>query len=600
MPRSIFLVHASLCWAVALLLPVSAAAQWVMQGQDETPPPADMEAVLAQFAQPDAPGAAIAVVKAGAVVYTGAFGQANLAYDQPITPTTVFDAASVSKQFTAFAIALLADQGRLSLDDDLRQHLPEVPDLGATITIRHLLHHMSGLRDELGQLRLAGYRLGDAITQDDVLRLVSRMEELDQTPGTRHVYSNTNYTLLASIVERVTGTAFADWTEANIFEPLGMAQTQFVDRPTTIVPQQAVAYQQDESGAITEASSLGYSVGAGNLHTTVLDLAQWAGNLQTGRVGGRRVQEMMRTVGVQNDGEATTYAFGLVHGDDAGRPTLGHGGGAPGIQSLLRLYPEEDMAVLILSNAGGSLLDLGALTGHVVRLHVPAREQVLPASSGAPRMIMITEDDLNAEVEAPFDADPATFDAYVGTYQLLEGEGLLGRPMLITKEGDQLRLAFGEPPGMLLIPIAAHRFKLIPLNNEVTFQLDDGGAATGLIFHFTEASFGAEDGPEDFPGVKLDDRTPTAAEWAAYAGTYYSRELDTWYRLSVADGGLVISHARHGRIPLQRLARNEFLADTKIFTTVQFQRDAQGAVTSLYLRGYSWSSGATFERLPLP
>lgn len=196
----------------------------------------------------ESPGVAIAVQQKGKIIYSEGFGYANLEYDVKNTPTTVFHIASVSKQFTAFAIAMLADQGKLSLDDDIRKYLPEMPDFGYVITINHLVHHTSGLRDQWNLLMMAGWRLDDVITQKQIMRVISRQKELNFKPGDEMVYCNTGFTLMAEIVSRVTGESFADWTKKNIFDPLGMKNTLFYDDHEKIVKNRAYSYYASPAG----------------------------------------------------------------------------------------------------------------------------------------------------------------------------------------------------------------------------------------------------------------------------------------------------------------------------------------------------------------
>lgn len=575
----------------------ASARQWVMN--DAPPPPRDMGELLSRFEQAAAPGAALTVIKDGEALFTGAFGKANLEYDIDITPQTVFGVASVSKQFTAFAIAMLADQGKLSLNDDIRKHLPEVPDLGETVTIRHLIHHTSGLPDELGMLRLAGWRFDDPITNADVMAIVSRLDALDYTPGDRHIYSNTNYTVLAAIIERVTGTSFAAWTQANLFEPLGMHSTRFVDAMEALVPNRAMNYDRDEADTLVRRPDVWFNVGPGGLYSTVEDLAIWAQNLTTGKVGGKAVIEQMRKADSLNDGTSLDYAFGLVHGEDQGLRMISHGGSAPGLQSNLRLYPDQNVAIIALSNSGGGLMRLHDLVQQTADFHLGDEMQQPDMASGGGRMMMITEEQLNAEVTSSYEPNLDRFDAYTGTYEVAEGEGLLSRLLLVTREGNQLRMAFGEPPGMPLVPIAEDRFRMHPLNFEITFHIGEAGETPGLTFHVTEDSFGDEE-PHDLQGIKHQkvDRSPQSL--SAYRGTYYSPVLETYYRVTVEDDHLAITHQRHGTLHLKQLAPNEFLADTHIFTNVSFARDETDRVVSVRLKGFSWSSSAVLHRVELP
>ena len=204
-------------------------------------PPSDrVDKIFERFNRRDSPGCALAVMRDGAVIYKHGYGMADLDHDVAITPSTVFHVASVSKQFTNAATVLLAQEGKLSLDDDVRKYVAELPDFGQRITIRHLIHHTSGLRDQWSLLGLAGWRYSlDLITDDDVLEMMSRQKDLNFPPGEKHVYCNTGYTLLALIVKRVSGRSFREFTSQRIFEPLGMANTHFRDDHAEIVKNQA-------------------------------------------------------------------------------------------------------------------------------------------------------------------------------------------------------------------------------------------------------------------------------------------------------------------------------------------------------------------------
>jgi CubicO group peptidase (beta-lactamase class C family) len=278
------------------------------------PPPRVKEQVDQLFTKWDkveTPGAAIAIIKDGKIIYSRGYGMANLEYDIPNTPATVFHIASVSKQFTAFAIYLLERENKLSLDDDVRRYLPELHDFGKAITIRQLLHHTSGLRDQWNLLALAGWRLEDVITQQDVLGLIWRQKELNFAPGEQMLYSNTGYTLLGLIVERVSGTSLSKFTQERIFQPLGMTHTHFQDDYGSLVKNRAYSYYTQEGGY--KYIALSYStVGPTSLFTTVEDLARWDQNFYDGRVGGEMVLDKMQAKGQLNNGRDINYASGLV------------------------------------------------------------------------------------------------------------------------------------------------------------------------------------------------------------------------------------------------------------------------------------------------
>jgi CubicO group peptidase (beta-lactamase class C family) len=280
------------------VLPIPAETQPVTASEGAWQVPTqDVDRLFAKWNKPDSPGAVIAIIKDGAIIYSRGYGMANLDYGMPNTPSTVFHLASVSKQFTAFAIYLSAQDGKLSLDDDIRKYLPELHDFGKRITIRHLLHHTSGLRDQWNLLALAGWRLEDVIRAEDVLDLIWRQKELNFDPGSAYLYSNTGYTLLGLIVERVSGKPLSEFAQERIFRPLGMAHTHFQNGYGTIVKDRAYSYERTGHGGY-EYVALSYStVGPSSLFSTVGDLALWDQNFYTGQIGGKLLIAEMEAPG---------------------------------------------------------------------------------------------------------------------------------------------------------------------------------------------------------------------------------------------------------------------------------------------------------------
>ena len=262
----------------------------------QTPPapenlPAKVDAVFQKMDSTVSPGCALSVMKDGKIIYERGYGMADLDHNVPITPTTVFHVASMSKQFVAASILMLARQGKLSLDDPARKYIPELPDFGTPITIRELMHHTSGLRDQWDLLGLSGWRYSqDLITNDDVLYVVSHQKELNFPPGTKHLYSNTGYTLLGEIVKRVSGQSLRGFTTTSIFQPLEMKNTHFRDDHAEIVKNIAYGYTPDKDTFKLSVTNFD-TVGATSLMTTVEDLALWDENFYNSRVGGPRADE---------------------------------------------------------------------------------------------------------------------------------------------------------------------------------------------------------------------------------------------------------------------------------------------------------------------
>ena len=311
---------------------------------------AKVDQLFAKWHKPDSPGAALAITRGDEVIYKQGYGMANLEYDIPITPTTIFDIASVSKQFAAFAITTLAHDGKLSLDDDIRVHLPDVPNFGHTITIRHLLHHTSGLRDWVQSLVIAGVTMEDVISFKHILKMVRHQKALNYEPGTAYSYSNTGYNLLAEIVERVTGDSFREWTDANIFKPLAMTNTHFHDDHQMILKNRAYSYQAVENGGFKHAVNNTTALGSSSLYSTVEDLAKWMLNFDDTQIGEQTVIDQMHQRGVLNNGEQISYALGLNIGEYRGLKTVDHSGSWRGFRSYLIRFPDQKFGVVILCN----------------------------------------------------------------------------------------------------------------------------------------------------------------------------------------------------------------------------------------------------------
>lgn len=310
-----------------------------------------VDEIFREWNKPGVPGAAVAVVQGGKVVYEKGYGVANLEYDIAVTPRTVYHVASVSKQFTAMALVLLEQDGRLSLEDDVHKVLPELPDYGHKITIRNLLQHTSGVRDQWQTLSLAGWRMDDVITQKQILRMLFHQKELNFAPGTRHLYSNGGYTLAAEIVARVSGKPFPDFCDERIFRPLGMTRTHFHQDHRRIVRDRAYSYEKTADGY--QASPLNYAnAGATSLFTTAPDLVKWLDNFREPKVGGRAAVARLQEQAVLADGKRIDYALGVSVGSYRGLKTVSHGGGDAGYRSYVVWFPELELGVAVVSGLG--------------------------------------------------------------------------------------------------------------------------------------------------------------------------------------------------------------------------------------------------------
>ncbi len=301
-----------------------------------------------------APGAAVAVRHEGAVVHLAGYGVADMDHGIPITPGTVFDIASVSKQFGAMSALLLEADGALDLDADVRTYVPELPDFGHTITARHLIHHTSGIRDWPHTMGLGGVEMSDVISFEKILRMLFRQRSLNFAPGSEYAYSNTGYNLLALIVERASGMTFREFTRDRIFSPLGMSDTHFSDDSNEIVAGRAESYAPREGEdaepewerRVNQLTALASS----SLHTTAADFARWMANYETGVVGGPDVATRMTQRGVLTGGDTIAYAYGLTVDDYRGLRTFGHGGSWAGYRTNFVRFPDHDLSVAVFCN----------------------------------------------------------------------------------------------------------------------------------------------------------------------------------------------------------------------------------------------------------
>lgn len=357
---------------------------------------ADIDALFAPWNRSDSPGCAVAVVQGGRIVYERGYGMADLEHGIPITPDTAFYVGSIAKQFTGFAVALLADRKLISLDDDVHRYLPELPDYGSRVTIGQLLHHTSGLRDFLTLRELTG-ESNDAIFGDaEALRTIVSQRELNFPPGSQHLYSNTGYFLLSQIVKRVTGTSLREFAAINIFQPLGMDHTQFRDDHTRLISNRADAYRavthpdgaevQDAADRFRRDAPNFDVVGGGGLFMSVHDFLGWDRNFYDARVGGPQVIAQVLGKGRLNDGKVVDYALGqnVIH--YRGLDTVEHGGANGSYRAYLLRFPAQQLSVAVFANLGTVRSDLLAKAVATLYLQdlMPEPAPVEPAGPPAP------------------------------------------------------------------------------------------------------------------------------------------------------------------------------------------------------------------------
>jgi len=477
------------------------------------------------------PGCAVGADVKGQPVVRAAYGMADLEHDVPITIDTIFEVGSVSKQFTAAAVQLLARDGKLSLDDKVRKYIPELPDVAADITIRQMLNHTAGLRDWGGLAAIAGWpRTTRVHTHAHVLDIVSRQRMLNFEPGTRWSYSNTGYNLAAILVGRVSGMSFADFTKARIFEPLGMKNTSWRDDHTRVVKRRAIAYDESK-GVFSTLMPFENVHGNGGLLTTVGDLLTWNANFASPVVGDARFIEEMERRTKFNDGREHEYALGLYVDTYRGRREVDHSGGTAGYIAHLSRYPDHAVSVAVMCNVRS-----GNATNHAKAiadlLLPPGRAADSPAS-----------EPLNTE-EGP---------RYAGLYRSLKPAGVV----TISVQKDRLiSSSFGA-----LTRVARHRF-------------DAGGVYVldfdGRFLRVTD-EFGTSDDYE-----RVEPWKPGVQDLKPIAGRYVSDETQTSFDVVLEGDRLVVKREPATVAPLTPVFPDGFSSP---HGWVLLRRDAAGRVT---------------------
>ncbi|HEV8583104.1 MAG TPA: serine hydrolase domain-containing protein [Thermoanaerobaculia bacterium] len=559
MRSRIHLIRFSLLFTVSILVVGPAGAA------ETSDLAARVDAVFADYAKPGSPGCALAVIKDGSIAYEKGYGLASVELGVPITPKTVFDIGSTSKQFTAASILLLAQDGKLSLDDDIHKYVPELPDYGVPVTIRHLLHHTSGMRDYINVMFLGGINVEDWTTDADALAALVRQKTLDFKPGEEHSYSNSGYFLLSIIVKRVSGKSLKDFAQERIFTPLGMTTTHYLNDHMEVVPGRASSYEPRPDGGFAVQSANWEQTGDGAVQTTVEDLAKWDQNFYTPKVGGTWLIEQLQTTGTLNNGEKITYARGLAVEEYRGLRRVSHGGAWAGYRAQLMRFPVEKLAVVTLCNLGSA--DTTGLAQGVANLYLGDRlapEAAVAASETAP--------------------------AAAGAVDVARLAGLYWSPAsdfvrkIYGKEG-KLFYYRGPESESELAPLADARFLMLGvppgLRAEVSFpqgtprrMLVSTNGGTPMVF-------------EEVQPVE-----PKPEELAAYAGTYTSVELDTTWTLAVESDGLVMRGKRGPARPLRAAFTDAFGSD---FGLLRFTRDGEKKING-FLIGAGRARNLKFER----
>ncbi|MBL8269297.1 serine hydrolase [Steroidobacter sp.] len=521
---------------------------------------------LSKFDRADAPGCATGAYRDGRPIFKHAFGLANLEGGSRIDARSAFGVASVSKQFTAAAVAIAEQEGFLSLQDDVRKYLPELPDYGSKITLLHLIHHTSGLRDDWTLMRVAGHDPGERI---DILRMLARQRALNFEPGTRFLYSNAGYVLLAEVVERATRQSLREYARKKIFAPLGMRNSYYRDRPGQD-PRLVTAYVAGEGGwREKDMPETAARIGTQGVVTTLDDYAAWATNLFADRsrlAGGVALTRRLRETGTLTDGSRVPYAFGLRPHAYRGVQTWSHAGSGWGFKAEVMIFPELALTVAAFCNNGSYAAPVAlAVADAVLPAPVPSLVNSAPAS--------ISDADLNR---------------LVGTYR----EQTLGLPMFVAVEAGALRVS-GDAVERRFEPMSGASFRAEG-NIEIEFEPTQQSPAV----RFYQRG-------RDLYGSGIFDRIeiaqPTPQQLSTYAGRYFSDELNSTYVVEVRDGALTAhvpgADQELATVYVFRPTIVDEFADTEQAVILRFERSAGGEVRKFVLNAqFGRVQGVTFER----
>jgi CubicO group peptidase (beta-lactamase class C family) len=520
---------------------------------------AKINKLFARWDKQGSPGCAVAVVRNDSLIFSKGYGRANLEYSIPIEPTTIFHMASISKQFTAFAILLLAKQNKLKLDDDIRKYLNWFPDLNEKITIRHLLNHTGGVRDQWQLLATSGTRLSDVITQEHIVKILSRQQALNFKPGERYMYSNSGYTMLAEIVRSITGQTLRRFTDSAIFKPLGMLNTHFHDDAREIVTNRAYSYDRVDSDHYRN-SILSYSnAGATSLFTNLEDMRKWIMNFYQHRVGDQADIDQLTKKGKLNDGSEIDYALGISTGIYNGWRQFSHSGGDAGFRTYLAVFPDLKMGFTIFSNVGD--FNPGEKLYEVVNLLVPNKTN--STASGTPKTIDSTKADLQDTTEVKILLGRyISDDGLQINFRLVAKKffaDVFGQRFLLEKTGKNSFATFSDP------------------NAKLEFRIAPGDTTAFLILPNREKHLLTKYTPRGAPPDEF---------LKAYAGSYYCPELECRYEIVLKDHQLVLTNNKYPDAPLTLIGTDHMTNDNWWMNHLVVLRDTKKQIT-----GFEVNSG---------
>ena len=515
-----------------------------------------IDGLFRSWNQPNSPGGVVGIWQKDKLLFRKAYGLASLEYLAPNTTGTLFNLASVSKQMTAMGIVKLHLEGKLSVDDDIRKHLTDLPDFGEKITIRHMLHHTSGLRSMHGLLQLAGWRGDDMKSNDDLYRFMLKQRDLNFKPGDEYLYCNTGYVFMAKIVAKVTGESFITWMKREIFEPLGMAASYYEDNHASVITNRATSYQGSYAEGFDRSVEYWSYFGSGNVFSTIDDLLRWTKNFYDPTPGWGEAFKMLETVDPLNDGKVNNYAFGVSVTTLHGHKRIQHTGATGGYRSIAAVFPDSKLSVAVLSNFSSSNPQTKAtkaaeiILGHEDESD-PPEDSDSTSSHKQPEALKLS---------------PKELEAFAGTYWIEKGD----RTRKIHLQEQALVYQSSESNQRPLTPIAKNEFMLPTSQDPLILRFDRkaDGALSFTVLRNGEVLDQASRQPEN----------PSPATLKEYTGKFYSPELETTYTVFLKNDKLTTHHTRHGDIEAT-LLKTDVVRWLGWIT--RYQRNDDGKVTGL-------------------
>ncbi|MDF2189265.1 serine hydrolase domain-containing protein [Paraflavitalea sp. CAU 1676] len=513
-----------------------------------------VEQLFNKWNDPGKPGCVVAIVRSDTVLYAQGFGLANLEQQVANTPQSVYYMCSVSKQFAGYAIALLARQGKLNLDSDIRQYLPWMQIPGKKITVRHLLNHTSGIRDDISMAAITGLPLEGMLTQEAAINLLKKQRSLNFEPGDKYAYSNSNYVLLAEIVQAVSGQSFRAFTNEQIFQPLGMSSAVFIDQSTETIPGRVASYSKDSKGNYNNSLQHVYTLGDGGLFVNVLDMTKWVMNFYAPKAGDSKDIEQLTERGKLNNGKVISYALGISVDSSRGWKRFMHNGGLNGYRTIQVVYPELKTGFIVFGNGGDN--DIYNKPDQLAVLFIPDRsvKSTIATSVKTDSSALLIKD----------------------TGKLKQWEGIYFSENGARFDFSRVNGQFRVGPNAL-VPEGVDSFSLYG-NKRIQFAFGPGRKPAAQYLRFYSPVL---DEPWLLEKIERQEINENTAK--AYLGMYYSPELETMFRLAWKDQQLVIIDGRRGEAKVTLIGSGHLATDLPAMRHFTVKKDPAGRVTTLTL-----------------